>query len=44
MAVIELVFFPSDLDPSSSQDVFHGGAIELSEFLVELTIREKVLF
>ena len=42
-ATVELVFFPFDLDPSSSQDIFHDGAVELSEFLVELSIREDSL-
>ena len=44
MAAMKLVFFPYDLDPSSGEDIFHGGAIKLSEFLVELTIRDESLF
>ena len=43
MDVIEFVFFPSDIDPSLGKDVFHGDSIELSEFLVKLTIKEESL-
>ena len=43
LAVIKLILFPSDLNPSSGQDVLHGGAIELGEILVEHTIRKKSL-
>ena len=42
--MVELVFLPYDLNASSGQDVFHGGVVELSEFLVELAIREESLF
>ena len=39
MDAMKLILSPSDLDPSSAQDVLYGGAIELSEFFVELSIR-----
>ena len=38
-----LILFPSNLNPSSGQDVFHGGAIKLGEILIELAIREESL-
>ena len=40
---MEFILFPSDLDPSSGQDVFHGGVIELCKLLVELVVREESL-
>ena len=42
-AAIKLIFLLSDLDPSSSQDIFHGGAVELAKLLVELSVREESL-
>ena len=44
MAVMEIVFLPSDLNPSSGQNVLYSGAIEHSELLVECTIRDESLF
>ena len=41
--VVELVFFPYDFDLSLGQDVFRGGAIKLTKFLVELIVREESL-
>ena len=37
------IFCASNLDPSLGQDIFHGGAIELCELFVELTVREESL-
>ena len=43
METIEFIIFPPDLNPSLHQDIFHGGAIELGELLIELAIREESL-
>ena len=40
---MKLIFLPSDLDPSSSQDIFHGGVVELGQLLIELVVREESL-
>ena len=40
---VELVLFSYDLNPSSSQDIFHSGAVEIGEFLVELSVSEESL-
>ena len=40
---MEFILFPSDLDPSSGQDVLHGGVIELCKLLVALVVREESL-
>ena len=41
MDAIELIFFPYDLESSSSQDVFHGGAVKFCEIFVLLDTREE---
>ena len=38
---MELIFLPSDLNPSLGLVIFQCGAIELCEFLVELIVREE---
>ena len=38
-----LVFFPFDLNLSAGQHVFHVGAVELGELLVELVFNEQAL-
>ena len=40
---MKFIIFLFDLDPSSGQDVFHGGAIELCIIFVELAVREEFL-
>ena len=40
---MKLIFFSFDLDPSLGQDILHHGAIEFSEFFVELSIKEEFL-
>ena len=40
---MKFILFPPYLNPSSSQDVLHGDAIEVSKILVELTVREESL-
>lgn len=41
MVVVDLNFLSSNVNPSMSNDVFKSHAIELSEFLVEFSIRKK---
>ena len=38
---MEFIFLPPDLDPSSDQDIFHGGVVELGKLLVELVVKEE---
>ena len=38
---MESIFFPPDLDPSSGQDIFHGGAIKLGKLLIDFIVREE---
>ena len=40
---MELILFPSYLYPSTGKCVFHGGAIELGQVLVEFPVREETL-
>ena len=40
---MELVLFPSYLCPSPGKCVFHGGAVELGQVLVEFPVREETL-
>ena len=42
-AVMELIFLPYNPNPSSGQDIFHGGTIELGKLFVELDVREESL-
>ena len=43
MNTMELVLFSTYFSPCTGQDVFHYGAIELDQVLIELFIREKSL-
>ena len=38
---MELILFPSYLNPCTCQDIFHCGAIELGQVLIKLSIREE---
>ena len=40
---VKLIFFPSDLNPCSGENILHGGAIELGQLFVELPIWEESL-
>ena len=43
LGAVEFIFFPTDLNPSSGQNILHGGAVELGQLFVELPVREEAL-
>ena len=40
---MKLIPLPSNLNPSSGQGIFHGGAVELDQLFIKLTVREESL-
>ena len=34
LGAVELIFFPTDLNPCSGKNIFHGGAVELGQLFV----------
>ena len=43
MNMMELIFFPSYFGPCTGQDIFHSGAVEFGQVLVDFFIREESL-
>ena len=43
LGAVELIFFPTDLNPCLGKNILHGGAVELGQLFVELPVREESL-
>ena len=43
LEVVKHIFFPSDLNPCSGENILHGGVVELCQLFLERPIREESL-
>ena len=43
LGTVKLILFPTDLNPCSGESILHGGAVELGQLFVELSVREESL-